>query len=162
MDANLEIQTCRKYQKCFQIQLHPSNRITGRFRIEYIMTMIRENMVFVPLAEALLHQRRNGHGAHLEVARQEVVREHKQGKHRADFPCNRAHIGDPALAVQTDKLLCGQVGQQQGACNNHAGKTAARQKVTLCGLQIIALGLNTGNNGDERCEEQERNSRPCQ
>ncbi len=66
------------------------------------------------------HQGRDRHGTHLEEAGQEVVGQYKKCEHGADFPCDRAHVGLPALSVQTDELLSGEVGQQQGTGNHNA------------------------------------------
>ena len=114
------------------------------------------------LAVALLHQGRDGHGAHFQVLRQEVVRQNQQGEHRADLPCDRAHVGLPALAVQTDELFSGKVGQQQRTGDDYARQAAACQEITLSGVELLVAGLPCGNDCNEDCEQQERDSCPCE
>ena len=114
------------------------------------------------LAVALLHQGRDGHGAHFQVLRQEVVRQNQQGEHRADLPCDRAHVGLPALAVQTDELFSGKVGQQQRTGDDYARQAAACEEITLSGVELLVAGLPCGNDCNEDCEQQERDSCPCE
>ena len=102
------------------------------------------------LAVALLHQRRDGHGAHFEVFRQEVIRQNQQREHRADLPCDRAHVGFPALAVQTDELLGGKVGQQQRTGDDHTGQSAACEEVALSGVELLVAGFPCGNDRNKR------------
>ena len=113
-------------------------------------------------AVALLHQRRDGHGAHFEVLRKEVVRQNQQREHRADLPCDRAHVGFPALAVQTDELFCGKVGQKQRTCDNHTGKSAACEEVTLGGVELFVARFPCRNDGDEGGEQYKRYACPCE
>ena len=49
------------------------------------------------------------------------------------------------LTVCADQLFCGQVGQQQRACNDNARQTASCQKIAVGGGLVIALGLDVGD-----------------
>ena len=69
---------------------------------------------------ALAEQLRNGGNAAFEIARRGKQRQHDQRGRRHDFERHRTHTNRPGLAVCADKLLCGEVGQQQRACNDNA------------------------------------------
>ena len=92
-------------------------------------------------AKACFHQLRDGGRAHFEVGRQEPQRQRKQREQRANLPADRAHIGSPALTVCADKLFCGQVGQQQRACNDNTRQSAPREEVSLGGVELVISGL---------------------
>ena len=113
-------------------------------------------------AVALLHQRRDGHGAHFEVFRKEVVRQNQKREHRADVPGDRAHVGFPALAVQTDELFCGKVGQEQRTCDDHTGKSASCEEVAFGGVELFVTRFPCGNDGDQGGEQYKRYACPCE
>ena len=94
---------------------------------------------------ALAEQLRNGGNAAFQVARRGKQRQHDQRGGCHDLECHRAHADRPGLSVRTDKLLCGEVGQQQRACDNDTRQTASCQKVAVSGGLVIALGLNIGD-----------------
>ena len=97
------------------------------------------------LAKTLFHHSRNGSGTHLQVTRQEVMSQEQQREDGTNFKCGRAHVGLPRLAVQANQLLSRQVCQQKGTCDDVARKAAACEEVSVCGFEVIALGLYTGN-----------------
>ena len=115
---------------------------------------------FGALAVACFHQRRNSHGAHFEVFWQEVIRQNQQRKHRADLPCDRAHIGFPALTVQTDELLGGEVGQQQRTGDYHTGQSATGEEVALSCVELLIAGFPSGNDRNKHREQQEGDACP--
>ena len=92
-------------------------------------------------AKACLHQLRDGGRAHFEVGRQEPQCQCKQREQCADLPADRTHIGSPALTVCADQLFCGQVGQQQRACNDNTRQSAPREEVALGGVELVISGL---------------------
>ena len=92
-------------------------------------------------AKACFHQLRDGGRAHFEVGWQEPQRQRKQREQRANLPADRAHIGSPALTVCADKLFCGQVSQQQRACNDNTRQSAPREEVSLGGVELVISGL---------------------
>ena len=69
---------------------------------------------------ALAEQLRNSSNAAFQIARRGKQRQHDQRGGCHDLECHRAHADRPGLSVRTDKLLCGEVGQQQRACNDNA------------------------------------------
>ena len=69
---------------------------------------------------ALTEQLRDGGDAAFQVARRGKQRQHDECGRRHYFERHRAHADRPGLSVCTDKLLCGEVGQQQRACNDNA------------------------------------------
>ena len=69
---------------------------------------------------ALTEQLRNGGDAAFQIARRGKQRQHDECGGCHDLECHRAHADRPGLSVRTDKLLCGEVGQQQRACNDNA------------------------------------------
>ena len=69
----------------------------------------------------------------------------QQGEHRADLPCDRAHVGLPALAVQTDELFSGKVGQQQRTGDDYARQAAAWvREATSAVAELLVAGLPCG------------------
>ena len=92
-------------------------------------------------AKACLHQLRDGGRAHFEVGRQEPQCQCKQREQCTDLPADRTHIGSPALTVCADQLFCGQVGQQQRACNDNTRQSAPREEVALGGVELVISGL---------------------
>ena len=69
---------------------------------------------------AFAEQLRNGGNAAFQIARRGKQRQHDQRGGCHDLECHRTHTNRPGLAVCADKLLCGEVGQQQRACNDNA------------------------------------------
>ena len=92
-------------------------------------------------AKACFHQLRDGGRAHFEVGRQEPQCQCKQREQCTDLPADRTHIGSPALTVCADQLFCGQVGQQQRACNDNTRQSAPREEVSLGGVELVISGL---------------------
>ena len=63
---------------------------------------------------------------------------------------------------ETDELFSGKVGQQQRTGDDYARQAAACEKITLSGVELLVAGLPCGNDCNEDCEQQERDSCPCE
>jgi hypothetical protein len=75
-----------------------------------------------------------------------------RGESGGNLPGHAAEVESIGTAIQSDHLLCRQVGQQQRACDKDRAESSAGQEVTLLRAHFTA-GLAPGNKSNQRHEE---------
>ena len=110
--------------------------------------------------EAQADQLWNGGNTALQIAWCRPKCQYNQCSSSQNLKCHRAHANCPGLSVGSDQLFCGQVGQQQGTCDDEARQAASCEEITVGCRLVVTLRLDIRDDRNQNRKADKGNQCP--